>query len=78
MNLYQVCSKYIPRAKNGLPGKGGGGKEGHMFYIDLHVYRERSGSVVDFCLFCCFTSQVNSYGHCETVSSPNHNFPGQA
>ena len=24
--------------------------------------------------FCCFTSQVNSYGHCETVSSPNHTF----
>ena len=28
--------------------------------------------------FCCFTSQVNSYGHCGTVSSPNHTFPGQA
>ena len=26
------------------------------------------------CLFCCFTSQVNSYGHCGTVSSPNHTF----
>ena len=25
-------------------------------------------------LFCCFTSQVNSYGHCGTVSSPNHTF----
>ena len=24
------------------------------------------------CLFCCFTSQVNSYGHGGTVSSPNH------
>ena len=23
-------------------------------------------------LFCCFTSQVNSYGHGGTVSSPNH------
>ena len=30
-----------------------------------------------FCLFCCFTSQVNSYGHYGTVSSPNHTFPGQ-
>ena len=30
----------------------------------------------DFCfvLFVCFTSQVNSYGHCGTVSSPNHTF----
>ena len=26
------------------------------------------------CLFCCFTSQVNSYGHGETVRSPNHTF----
>ena len=26
------------------------------------------------CLLCCFTSQVNSYGHGETVSSPNHTF----
>ena len=25
-------------------------------------------------LFCCFTSQVNSYGHCGTVSSPKHTF----
>ena len=24
--------------------------------------------------FCCFRSQVNSYGHCGTVSSPNHTF----
>ena len=31
------------------------------------------------CLFCCFTSQVNSYDHGRTVSSPNHTFiPGQA
>ena len=28
----------------------------------------------DICLFCCFTSQVNSYGHGGTVSSPNHTF----
>ena len=26
------------------------------------------------CLFCCFTFQVNSYGHGGTVSSPNHTF----
>ena len=24
--------------------------------------------------FCCFTSQVNCYGHGGTVSSPNHSF----
>ena len=27
-----------------------------------------------FCLFCCFTSQVNSNVHGGTVSSPNHTF----
>ena len=26
------------------------------------------------CLFCCFTSQVSSYGHDGTASSPNHIF----
>ena len=26
------------------------------------------------CLFCCFTSQVNSYGHGGVVSSPYHTF----
>ena len=26
------------------------------------------------CLFCRFTSQVNSYGHSGTVSSPSHTF----
>ena len=26
------------------------------------------------CLFCCFTSHVNSYGHCVPVSSLNHTF----
>ena len=35
---------------------------------------ELSSELLCFCLFCCFTSQVNSYGHCGTVSSPNHTF----
>ena len=26
------------------------------------------------CLFCCFTSQVNSVDHGGTISSPNHTF----
>ena len=30
--------------------------------------------VLFVCLVCCFTSQVNSYGHGGTVSSPNHTF----
>ena len=27
-----------------------------------------------FVCFCCFSSHVNSYGHCGTVSSLNHTF----
>ena len=27
-----------------------------------------------FVCFCCFTSHVNSYGHCGMVSSLNHTF----
>ena len=30
--------------------------------------------IVLFVCFCCFTSHVNSYGHCRTVSSLNHTF----
>ena len=30
--------------------------------------------IILFVCFCCFTSQVNSYGHCGTVSSLNHTF----
>ena len=31
--------------------------------------------IINFvCLICCFTPQVKSYGHCGTVSSPNHTF----
>ena len=32
------------------------------------------GKIIWVDLFVCFTSQVNSYGHCGTVSSPNHTF----
>ena len=48
------------------------------------IFKKKSGDfnksiqtthvIVLFCLFCCFTSQVNSYGHGGTVSSPNHIF----
>ena len=31
VNLYQICSNYIPGAKNGPP------KGGHMFYIGLYT-----------------------------------------
>ena len=42
-----------------------------IYFVYAHCYRN------DYCLFClflCFTSQVNSYGHGGTVSSPNHTF----
>ena len=34
--------------------------------------------VVIVVLCCCFTSKVNIFGHVETVSLPNHTFPGKA
>ena len=40
--------------------------KGSRFVITLFV--------LFVCLFCCFTSQVNSYGHGGTVSLPNHTF----
>ena len=38
----------------------------------MSIFRHGYFAVVGW--FCCFTSQVNSYGHCGTVSSPNHTF----
>ena len=45
-------------------------------YMSMSLDRTSHAEVhMDVCLFvCCFTSQVNSYGHCGTVSSPNHTF----
>ena len=39
--------------------------------LDTCVWRHIQ---VLFVCFCCFTSHVNSYGHCRTVSSLNHTF----
>ena len=38
-----------------------------------HLTGKRS-AILGLSFFCCFTSQVNSYGHGGTVSSPNHIF----
>ena len=39
------------------------------------VKHSTTGSLLLFvCLFCCFTSHVNSYGHGGTVSTPNQTF----
>ena len=45
-------------------------------YIAYDSVDSRYGQYVCLfvCLFCCFTSQVNSYGHGGTVNSPNHTF----
>ena len=49
-----------------------------LYYIhESHIYIYSKGHfmVLLIHLFvCCFTSQVNSYGHGGTVSSPNHTF----
>ena len=45
-----------------------------VFVAFLCCVLGRVWCLVVFFLFCCFTSQVNSYGHCGTVSSSNHTF----
>ena len=45
--------------------------------IHIRICKHPYHTSVDVCLFvcfCCFTSHVNSYGHCGTVSSLNHTF----
>ena len=54
--------------------------------VSTKIYDKRDDFVFDivnfpfldgdfyFVCFCCFTSHVNSYGHCGTVSSLNHTF----
>ena len=37
-------------------------------------FLSKSSHACFVCLFCCFTFQVNSYGHGGMVSSPNHTF----
>ena len=48
-------------------------KQGYRY----HKLRKTFSKFYFVCLFvcfCCFTSHVNSYGHCGTVSSLNHTF----
>ena len=42
--------------------------------VGILVVREEFTVWNLFVCFCCFTSHVNSYGHCGTVSSLNHTF----
>ena len=50
--------------------------ESHTLPLSHHSSWSLKPSRLDWavCLFCCFTSQVNSYGHGGTVSWPNHTF----
>ena len=43
-----------------------------MASMNLMYAKHFKVSLFCFLCFCCFTSHVNSYGHCGTVSSPNH------
>ena len=45
-------------------------KQGKSIFFSILVFM----SNWNFFVFCCFMSQVNSYGHCRTVSSPNYTF----
>ena len=45
----------------------------HRGFLNVSA-NEESRQLLLLLLFCCFTSKVNSYGHCRTVSSPNHTF----
>ena len=49
---------------------------GHWVYLAHEKHHDMQTPMLmgSICLFCCFTSQVNSYGHDRMVSSPNHTF----
>ena len=52
-------------------------KDRHGIAFKKVCGEEKSVDLTDDCLFvcfCCFTSHVNSYGHCGTVSLLNHTF----
>ena len=49
----------------------------YVTYFQVYYYcllDHELPKVLFACLFCCFTSQVNNYGHSGTVDSPNHTF----
>ena len=50
-------------------------KWNHLRNFARNHREEQLCGFILFVCFCCFTSQVNSFGHGWTVSSPNHTFP---
>ena len=46
----------------------------YTVHILLLVRKKSPFLSILFVLFCCFTPQVNSFGHGGMVSSPNHTF----
>ena len=62
----QLSTKFQLLIKTKIPTN----KEVHCFKsLSCCIYHTNK-----FVCFCCFTSHVNSYGHCGTVSSLNHTF----
>ena len=49
-------------------------KKSEILSVCQTVWIQIRPAILSLFLFCCFTSQVNSYGRCGTVSSPNHTF----
>ena len=45
-----------------------------LYHYDTNAVSNKGKQSCFVCLFCCFTPQVNRYGHGGTVSSPNHTF----
>ena len=50
-------------------------REIHLHARVLGKYSDPESEVIFVCLFSCFTSQVNSYGHGDHLTT---HFPGQA
>ena len=75
--ILHCLSKFLfTRMKRINITKEGEGMIHHLLYLRLTTCNnsKRAITYLFICLFCCFTSQVNSYGHGRTVSSPNHTF----
>ena len=70
----RTCSQVAAAALNMLIRKA------YDSYVDKTTYNYDGDLITlpydvllkQFCLFCCFTSQVNNYGHGGTGSSSNH------
>ena len=73
LNILWVLS-YWRNIIRSLKGGCTGSKESTLFKMP-HCWKSHvTAQIITFVCFVCLTSQVNSYGHGGTVSSPNHTF----